>query len=69
MLTDLEAVPQYILKKIDVYGTLIVQVVNADAEKNYRGLMLVVLVKKQSEEILKLLLSFQMMKKPSFIMD
>ena len=43
--------------------------VDADAEKNCRGLMLVVLVKKQSEEILKLLVSFQMMKKPSFTMD
>ena len=31
--------------------------------------MLVVLVNKQSEETLKLLLSFQMMKKSSFIMD
>ena len=31
--------------------------------------MLVVLVKKKSEEILKLLVSFQMKKKPSFIMD
>ena len=69
MLTDLEAAPQYILKKLDVYGTLSVQVVDADAEKRYRELVVVVLVKKQSEEILKLFLSFQMMKKPTFIMD
>lgn len=43
--------------------------VDADAEKNCRGLMVVVLIKKQSEKTLKLLVIFQMAKKPRFIMD
>ena len=68
MLTDLEAAPQYSLK-INVYVKLIFQVADADAEINCPGLMVVVLVKKQSAETLKLLVNFQMMRKSSFIMD
>ena len=48
---------------------LIVKVIDAKAEKNGPGLMLVILVNKQSEETLKLLVNFQMMRKSSFIMD
>ena len=53
----------------DLYVKLIVQVADAEAEKNCPGLMIVVLVKKQSEETLKLLVNFQMIKKSSFIVD
>ena len=42
---------------------------NAEAEKNWPGVMLVVLVNKQSEERLKLLVNFQITGKSSFIMD
>ena len=48
---------------------MIVQVADAVAEKNCPGPMLVVLVKKQSEETLKLLMNFQMMKESSFFLD
>ena len=48
---------------------LIVQVADAEAEKKLPGPMLVVLVKKQSEETLKLLVNFQIMRKSSFIID
>ena len=48
---------------------MIVQVADAEVEKNCPGIMLVVLVSKQSEETLKLLVNFQMMRKSSFIMD
>ena len=48
---------------------MMVQVADAEAEKNCLGLMLMVLVKKQSEETLKLLVNFQMMRKSSFIVD
>ena len=68
MLIDLEAANQYILK-IDVYLKLIVQVADADANINYPGLMVVVLIKKQSTETLKLIVNFQLMKKYSFVMD
>ena len=63
MLTDLEATTQYTLKiiTVDVYVKLIVQVADAEAEKNCPGLILVVLIKKQSVETLKLLVNFQMM--------
>ena len=44
---------------------VIVQVADVEADKICPGLMLVVLVKKQSEEIVKL---FHMMRKSSFIM-
>ena len=63
MLTDLEATTQYTLKiiTVDVYVKLIVQVADAEAEKNCSGFILVVLIKKQSVETLKLLVNFQMM--------
>ena len=48
---------------------MIIQVVDAEAGKNCLGLMVVVLVKKRSEETLKLLVNFQMMRKSSFIVD
>ena len=42
---------------------------DAEVEKKCPGLKLVVLVNKQSEQTLKLLVNFQMMKKCSFIID
>ena len=39
------------------------------AEKNCPGLTLVVLAKKQSEETLKILMNFQIIRKPSFIVN
>ena len=42
---------------------------DVEAHKICSGLMLVVLVKKLREAILKLLVNFQMMRKSSFIMD
>ena len=42
---------------------------DAEAEKKCPGLMLMVLVKKQSEETLKLLVNLQMMWKSSLIVD
>ena len=42
---------------------------DAEAGKNFPGLMLVVLINKESEEALKLLENFQMMRNSSFIMD
>ena len=48
---------------------MIVQVADVAAEKICSGITLVILVKIQSEEILKLLVNFQMMRKSSFIMN
>ena len=45
---------------------LIVQVFDAEAKKDCPVLMLVVLIKKQSEKTLKLLVIFQMMRNSSF---
>ena len=45
---------------------LIVQVFDAEAKKYCPVLMLVVLIKKQSEKTLKLLVIFQMMRNSSF---
>ena len=42
---------------------------DVEADKIFLGLTLVILVKKQSEEILKLLVNFLMMRESSFIMD
>ena len=47
---------------------MIVQVTDVVAVKICCGITLVILVKIQSEEILKLLVNFQMMRKSSFIM-
>ena len=68
MLTDLEVATQYILKIIRcLYKT--VQVADTEADKNCTGLMFVVFINKESEETLKLLVNFQMMRKSSFTMD
>ena len=45
---------------------LIVQVFDVEAKKDCPVLMLVVLIKKQSEKTLKLLVIFQMMRNSSF---
>ena len=47
----------------------IVQVADPEAEKNFPGRVLVVLLKKQGKLTLKILMNFQMMRKSSFIMD
>ena len=67
MLTGLEATTQYILKMIRCLCKTDCSSVRAEVEKNCPGLILVGL--KQSEETLKLLVNFQMMRKCSFIAD
>ena len=52
-----------------MYVKLIVQIADVGADKICFALMLVVLIKKQSEEIWKLLMNLQMMRESSFIMD
>ena len=48
---------------------LIVQVADANAEKNCPGLMFMVLIKNKVGKTLKLLVNFQIMEKYSFVMD
>ena len=52
-----------------MYVKLIVQIADVEADEICSALMLVVLVKKQSEETLKLLMNLQVMRESSFIMD
>ena len=52
-----------------MYVKLIVQIADVEVDKICSALMLVVLVKKQSEETLKLLMNLQVMRESSFIMD
>ena len=48
---------------------MVVQVADAEAEKNCLRARLVALAIKRSEETLKLLMNFEMIKKSSFVMD
>ena len=54
---------------MSMYVKLTFQTAPKEANKICSVLMLVVLVKKQSEEILKLLMNLQMIRQSSFIMD
>ena len=67
---QVEKKSQLLLRAIlDVHVKLIVQVPDVVARKDYPGVMLLFLVKRQSAETLKLLVNFQMMRKSSFNMD